>query len=51
MKDIDYHFFSEKTYEIENGVLKKGEELGKYKILTLEDNQNKTGCKQWRWPQ
>ncbi len=41
MKDIDYHFFSEKTYEIENGVLKKGEELGKYKILALEDNQNK----------
>lgn len=40
MKDIDYHFFSEKTYEIEDGVLKKGEELGKYKILALEDNQN-----------
>ena len=40
MKDIDYHFFSEKTYEIEYGVLKKGGELGKYKILALEDNQN-----------
>ena len=40
MKDIDYHFFSEKTYEIENGVLKKDEELGKYKIFALEDNQN-----------
>ena len=50
MKDIDYHFFSEKTYEIENGVLKKGEELGKYKILALEDNKTMV-CKQWQWLQ